>query len=221
MILLANVPIEQKIALIVALVVGLSVHEFAHARTAFALGDLTAYASGRMTLDPRKHIDPFGALVFLFVGFGWARPVPIDPYRLGRRGTLLVALAGPASNVLLAFLALLPLRFGLLTGALAGTSVLILVSFLAFFAVLNVMLAVFNMLPIAPLDGWRVLMGLVPAQTASRLRGYEQMGGLVLIMLILVGRIGNTSVLSLILNPFISAVLFVIAGPELAAQFGY
>lgn len=221
MILLANVPLEQKIALIVALIVGLSVHEFAHARTAFALGDLTAYASGRMTLDPRKHIDPVGALVFLFVGFGWARPVPIDPYRLGRQGTLLVALAGPVSNVILAFLALLPIRFGLLTGVLGGTTVVILASFLAFFAVLNVMLAVFNMLPIAPLDGWRVLMGIVPAETAARLRSYEQVGGVLLLMLILVGRIGNTSILSLILDPLISAVLFVIAGPDLAAQFNY
>jgi Zn-dependent protease len=166
------------LALVVALVGGLTIHEYAHARTAFQLGDLTAYMQGRLTLDPRRHIDPFGALVFLMVGFGWARPVPIDPYRLDRMGTLLVSVAGPLSNLALAAVAGLPLRFGVFgLGTVVG-------GFLFFFAYLNILLAVFNMLPIPPLDGWKVLLGLVPASTAFQLQQLERYAWLALLLLV-------------------------------------
>jgi Zn-dependent protease len=211
MLLVGADPLQLAI-LLVTLVVGLSVHEYAHARTAFQLGDLTAYLSGRMTLNPRAHIDPVGALVFLLAGFGWARPVPIDAFRLGRQGTLVVALAGPVSNVLLALIALAPLRLGIVAiDSLGG-------ALLGFFALLNVILAVFNMLPLAPLDGWKVLLGLVPAHTAYRLQELERYGGMVLLLLILVGRIGGQSVLWLIMAPFIKGLLFVVAGPGLAPR---
>lgn len=200
------------IALITALVVGLTVHEYAHARSAFTLGDRTAFMHGRMKLDPRVHIDPLGALVFLLAGFGWARPVPIDPHRLGRQGTLLVSLAGPVSNTLLATLFLAPLRLGLVA---AGSAVGV---FLGFFALLNVFLAVFNMLPVAPLDGWQVLLGLVPPDAAYRMQELERYGGMVLIMLILIGRVGNVSPLWAIMSPAVKLVLFVVAGPGLAGQ---
>ncbi len=209
--LLRGHPVEA-IALITALVVGLTVHEYAHARMAFGLGDMTAYMSGRMTLNPRAHIDPLGALVFLVAGFGWARPVPVDGYRLGRRGMLLVSVAGPASNVLLAVLFFVPLRLGLVPlGSLPA-------SFLLFFAYLNIVLAVFNMLPVAPLDGWKVLLGVVPATTAFRLQELERYGGMLLLLLILVSRAGGGSLLGAMMAPFIQLLLVLVAGPDLAAQ---
>jgi len=167
--------------LITTLVVGLTVHEFAHAWTANRLGDPTAADLGRLTLDPRKHLDPLGSLVFLVVGFGWAKPVPINPYRLDHRDILLVALAGPVSNLALALLA---------AGtnlALGGTSSPPLVAgLLGFFLFLNVVLAVFNMLPIPPLDGWKVVMGLVPASIAARMRAFEYGPGQVALLVLIV-----------------------------------
>lgn len=213
--------IPDLIPLLTALVVGLTVHEYAHARTAFALGDLTAYASGRMTLNPLSHIEPMGALMFLVAGFGWAKPVPIDPYRLGRQGTLLVALAGPVSNVLLALAALLPLRLGILPVRGAGGGISLLAAALGLFAFLNILLAVFNMLPVAPLDGWRVLIGIVPEQVAYRLQEYERYGGLILIGLIMLSFIGGLSILGRIIYPLAIGLLGLLAGPELAATLGW
>jgi len=177
----------QFIALISALVIGLTCHEFAHAWTANRLGDPTAAELGRLTLDPRRHIDPLGALVFLLVGFGWAKPVPINPYRLSHRQILLVALAGPATNIALATLAALLLRpVQLLPEGLAAVGT----GALAFFLFLNVILAVFNMIPVPPLDGWKVAMGLVPDATAMRMRAFEYgPGQMLLLLLIVAGRV--------------------------------
>lgn len=199
------------LSLLGALIVGLSVHEWAHARAAYALGDPTAYFAGRMTMNPRQHIDPFGALFFLVAGFGWARPVPIDPRRLGSTGTVLVSAAGPGSNVLLAFLALLPLRVGLVAAdSLAG-------GLLGFFALLNIMLAVFNSLPIPPLDGWRIVSGLAPRNLAYRLQEVENFGMIILFGLIVVGSALGVSLLGAIVSPFVRLLLWLIAGSEVMA----
>jgi Zn-dependent protease len=199
------------VALLSALLIGLTVHEYAHARVAYQLGDLTAYMAGRLTLNPMAHIDPLGALVLLMAGFGWAKPVPIDPYRLSRRDVLLVAIAGPVSNVILAALALLPVRFGLIPAdGLMG-------AYLVFFGYLNIVLAVFNMLPIAPLDGWKVLLGVVPADTAFQLQRYEPFGPMVLLVLLVAGRVGGMSPLSRIMDPFINGLLLLLGGTGLVS----
>jgi len=168
------------VALVTTLIVGLTVHEYAHAWTAYKLGDSLAASQGRLTLDPRKHIDPFGALVFLMVGFGWAKPVPIDAWRLDRREILLVALAGPVSNILLATASGLLLRFGVGI-ELVPRSALI---FLVWFTALNLLLAMFNMIPVAPLDGWKVLLGLVPPDWVFKLRQVERYAPMILLALI-------------------------------------
>ncbi|MFQ5459619.1 MAG: site-2 protease family protein [Anaerolineae bacterium] len=175
------------LSLVGVLVVGLTVHEYAHAWTAFRLGDPTASLQGRLSLDPRRHIDPLGALVFLVVGFGWAKPVPIDSYRLGREGTLWVSLAGPASNLALAVVALAPMRL-LGPGGLAGT-------ILTIFGFYNLMLAAFNLIPVSPLDGWKVMLGLVRPETAWRLARYEAQGPMILLLLIFASRLGLPDVL--------------------------
>jgi Zn-dependent protease len=207
MLLLQGYSLADILALLTALVLGFTVHEYAHARVAFALGDLTAYLQGRLTLNPVSHIDPFGALMFLLVGFGWARPVPIDPYRLGRRGTLLVAIAGPLSNVAMAFVAGLPIRLGLLD---PGNP---LAAFLAYFALFQIFLAVFNMLPIAPLDGWKVLLGLVPPQTAAQLSRYESYGPMILLAVLLLGAVGGASVLQTVMGPFVRFLSWLVFWP--------
>jgi Zn-dependent protease len=195
----------EILALLTTLIVGLTVHEYAHAWSAYRLGDPTAREAGRMTLDPRKHIDPLGALMLLVAGFGWAKPVPIDPYRLGRRGTLLVALAGPLSNVALAAAAALGLRLMVAAVApvmpqLALTALTFVAGFLVYFVTLNLVLAVFNSLPVAPLDGWRVLMGVVPPDTAYRLRQIEPYSAMALFALIAFGRVGNFSIFGTIIG---------------------
>lgn len=161
---------------IIAILVAVAVHECAHAWMAKRLGDATAEAEGRLTLNPLAHIDPLGALLFLIVGFGWAKPVPVDPrnFRHPKRDGALVALAGPASNFLLAFLAFVALSF-LVARRGGGTmweflhisspdSVfsLFLVQLLGSLLFVNLALMAFNLFPIAPLDGSRVLAGWIP-----------------------------------------------------------
>lgn len=194
------------LAMLAALVVGFTVHEYAHARVAFQLGDYTAYMQGRLTLDPRKHVDPLGVLVFLMAGFGWAKPVPINPYHLGRRGTLEVSLAGPASNLLLAALGALPVRLGLfgLDTPIGG--------FLYYFASFNIVLAVFNMLPVPPLDGWKVLLGLVPAHVGDLLERVGQFGFMALFALLMVGSLADFPLLSKVMMPFIAFLQWLLLG---------
>lgn len=137
-----------------ALVLSLTIHEFAHAWTADRLGDPTPRRFGRVTLNPARHLDPFGTLLLLLAGFGFARPVPINPNNLGRWGTLWVSAAGPISNLLIALLAGLLLRFLPYSDFTAAVLLTILS--------VNIVLAVFNLIPIPLLDGSRILGALVP-----------------------------------------------------------
>ena len=197
---------EQLLAALVAvgimLLVGFPVHEFSHAYAAFRLGDSTARWQGRLTLDPRVHFDPIGGLM-LVVGalltggrffLGWAKPTPVNPFNLryGRRGEALVAVAGPVSNLIMAVVVAVPVR---LIAMLPDLQTMIdtneIASFLffiaVFFVVINVYLMIFNLLPIPPLDGWKVLLGLVDARTSYTLRQYEQYGFVLLIALVVLG----------------------------------
>lgn len=178
------------IVVAVMLLVGFPVHEFLHAWTAFRLGDNTARWQGRVSLDPRVHFDPMGGLIlgltaiFSAVGggllFGWAKPTPVNPMNLayGRRGEALVAFAGPASNAVIAILVALPMRYVLGDFELAQTVFREPLLELAWnvgelLLILNIVLFIFNLVPIPPLDGWRVLGGIVPAPAARRMRELE------------------------------------------------
>jgi Zn-dependent protease len=182
-------PISQTIALAIVLVVAFSVHEFAHAWTAYQLGDPTAKDAGRLTLDPRKHLDVLGSIMVLAVGFGWAKPVPVNPYYLrnGKAGMAMVAAAGPLSNLILAIIAAVPLKMGLIepyfSSSLLPNPQQIVITFVG----LNVVLLVFNLLPIAPLDGFRVVAGLLPYPSSETFRKLEPIGPVILIFLIIFG----------------------------------
>ena len=187
------------IAVGVIILVAFPVHEFSHAWTAYRLGDSTARYQGRLTLDPRAHFDPIGGVVLIisaiFFRFpiGWARPTPVNPYNLqfGRRGDVLVSVAGPLSNLVLAAAVAIPVRLTWANSGLMGTildslPLALLFNVAVFFVLINVVLFIFNLLPIPPLDGWRALMGLVDARLAYSLRQVEPYGLLLLVGVILI-----------------------------------
>jgi len=216
---------------IIAILVSLSVHEWAHGYAASLLGDPTARVQGRLTLNPIAHLDPMGALMFFLVGFGWAKPVPVNPYyfRHPKRDTALVSLAGPASNLLLGtacFFALVLLApaetsspLALLSGEQTGNvglSVLILTLGAGVF--LNFGLMAFNLLPIAPLDGSKILHLFIPPQFDDLYETTMQRGPFILLGLILLGAFTNFSPLSIwvfgIMN-FVMSILGAVAAPLL------
>ena len=164
-------------------------HEIAHGYAAYAMGDSTAKSMGRLSLNPIHHLDVIGLLSMILFRFGWAKPVPVNPYYFKHRklGMSLVALAGPVSNLLLAFLAI-TIVFGLTLLPVGSEIVFVilqgLVDFFVIFAILNIGLAVFNLIPIPPLDGSKILFSLLPRQTYMRLLQFEQYGFIVLILLL-------------------------------------
>ncbi len=173
------------VAFVVAVVIGITVHEFSHAAVATAQGDFTAKSQGRLTLNPASHLDPLGTLFLIIGGFGWGRPTPFNPLRMRRRraGAAIVGLAGPVSNVLVAILAAIALR-------VTNPSGLEVVSGFAgklFFALveLNVILAVFNLLPIPPLDGSRLLSILLPPSRQNIVYFLDRFGIFLLLGLLL------------------------------------
>ena len=175
---------------VVALVAGFTVHEFSHAITAHGQGDDTPRRMGRLTFNPLRHIDWLGFTLLLIVGFGWARPVQVDPHSLrnGRLGMSWVALAGPLSNFVLAFLFGLLLRFDVLTvgrhlpayGEVAG----LLAVFVFLLVIYNLLLGIFNLIPLPPLDGSKVLGGVLPDALYYPYMRFEPYGWLILVGLV-------------------------------------
>jgi Zn-dependent protease len=197
-----------------ALLIGITVHEFSHALAAFHLGDNTARRMGRLTLNPLAHLDPMGTLLLFIAGFGWGKPVPVNPYALrqGRVGMALVAAAGPVSNIFAAFLFALPIRAGLLAwhsplafNPFLGGGILGLASdVLGFIILFNLILAAFNLLPIFPLDGSKVLLGILPRDMARAFARLEAYGPVLLVLLILMDYITGAGILWRLMGPVIN-----------------
>jgi Zn-dependent protease len=180
--------IYALIAAGIMLLVGFPVHEFCHAWAAYKLGDSTARWQGRLTLNPRVHFDPVGGTMLLITAllssgtwfFGYARPTPVNPMNLsgGRRGEAWVAAAGPLSNLVMAAIVSIPLRILLQDVSILqdlpdrAQQLIVLVPF--YFVMINIFLFIFNLLPVPPLDGWKVLGGLVPSNIAWQMREIEQ-----------------------------------------------
>lgn len=200
---------------IIALIIAITVHEFAHAWTAHELGDSTSSRQGRLTLNPLAHLDPMGSLMILVAQFGWGKPVPVNPYMLRMDPTVgmaLVSVAGPVSNVLTAFLFALPIRFGLLTLAPPGM-VGTLAGLLASIILINLVLAIFNLIPLAPLDGYKVALAFLPANLARQARQLETYGPLILILLIfLPNLIPGVDLLGALLGPPINFLCSLVTG---------
>ena len=174
---------------VAAILLCLTVHETCHGLAAWALGDPTAKRLHRLSLNPIRHIDPFGALMMLVAGFGWAKPVPVDPryFRNPKLGMAVTALAGPVSNLVMAYMALL-LRAVLLAFYHPGSALLEgLVGFCETLAVLNVGLGIFNLIPFPPLDGSKVLGAFLPDRAYFQLMRYERWGMLLLMVLLWLG----------------------------------
>lgn len=192
--------LSRLLAVAIIILVAFPVHEFSHAWAAYMLGDSTARWQGRLTLNPVVHFDPLGGIILAVSTFvsgfiiGWAKPTPVNPYNLrhGRRGEALVAASGPLSNLVMAAAVAVPVRLAfndpglqdlILTNAVAG----LVYNVAFFFVVINALLFVFNLLPIPPLDGWKIVGGLVSARLAYQMRAVEQYGFIILIALIFVG----------------------------------
>lgn len=183
--MLDNLEISTLIARMVALLVAFTVHELAHALTADYLGDPTPRNMGRITLNPIKHLDPFGTIMLLLAGFGWAKPVMVNPMNMRgnpRTAMAIVAVAGPLSNIVLALLGSIVFRLGLVQFSLVPTPTIDYL--LSTFLWINLILAFFNLIPVPPLDGSKILFAILPAELVYRLRPVEQFGFIILIGMI-------------------------------------
>jgi Zn-dependent protease len=195
-----EVMLSRVLVLAVLLLVAFPIHEFAHALAAYRLGDSTARLFGRLTLNPLAHFDPAGGLMLTIsvllvgFGFGWAKPTPVNPRNLegGRWGEAIVAAAGPISNLILAIVAAIPLRFVYATNMDIGFFELVL----QLFIVINLALMLFNLLPIPPLDGSAVLFAFLPPQTAWTLRPLLAQYGVLILILLIFPIFGGRSLLS-------------------------
>tara|TARA_B100000686_G_C16803336_1_gene987855 strand:- start:4531 stop:5166 length:636 start_codon:yes stop_codon:yes gene_type:complete len=208
--LLFRLPPEALVLLIPTLVFALSFHEFAHAWMAYKCGDNTAARMGRLTLNPMAHLDLIGSLMIIFAGFGWAKPVPVNSSLLNnpRKDMMRIAAAGPISNMLLAMFGGILLRilnsFGLLTEV---TLILII-----YFTRINIALAVFNLIPISPLDGSQIFSGYLMKRNPGLAWKIQTYGPQVLFGLILFGYITGFSIIWLVMEPFVSFFMLLFAG---------
>lgn len=209
-----SVNFNNLLITIPAILYALTIHEYFHGWTANKFGDPTARLQGRLTLNPLAHIDILGALCFVFANFGWGKPVPINPYNFKnpRRDNVLVSFAGPASNFVSAFL------FGVIFQLLRNATFIPLnvstnlFNLLLSGIMMNLSLAIFNMIPLFPLDGSHILEGLLPSAMARKYKEIERYGPFILLGLIIMGNYGGISIFSMVLGPPIHYFLRLFTG---------
>ncbi len=198
------------------ILLALTFHEYAHAYVAHRFGDDTAKQNGRLSLNPLRHLDPLGTIMIFLVHFGWAKPVPVNPYRLKnpKKDMLWISAAGPLSNMILALISGLLLRFLFAAAGMPDqNSLMSLVMFMLIMSLqINLALAVFNILPIAPLDGSKILAGLLPARYENAIAQLERYGPFVLIGLIIIGRVADIPILGALIWPFVKFFSKIFAG---------
>jgi Zn-dependent protease len=206
------------ISRIIILLIALPVHELAHAWTAHYFGDTTPERNGRLSFNPLAHLDPIGAIMLLVAGFGWAKPVPVNPYTLEKRSpsaNMLVSIAGVTANLILAILAAIPFRLGLIhMFSVPGTFLPSPTELLLQFIIINLALMLFNLIPLAPLDGEKVLSYLLPPRSGfsrfmDTIRPY---GPLILLVLLVAGRTIGVDVIGWIMGPPLNALFGLLVG---------
>ncbi len=209
--------LQVAIVLAVMLLVAFPVHEFSHALAAYRLGDGTAKLMGRLTLDPRAHFDPTGALMLTISmvafggGIGWAKPTPYNPMNLqgGRWGEAIVSVAGPISNFVLALAAAIPLRYILAT----GMNVPFLANTLYLFIEINLLLMVFNLIPIPPLDGSKVLYAFLDPRTSWQVRAVlNQYGLLILLGAMFLPLFGGQTLINVVFTEVLQPLIALLVG---------
>ncbi|MDA1216403.1 MAG: site-2 protease family protein [Chloroflexi bacterium] len=204
--------VVQLLLLGVAFLAALSIHEFGHAFVAYRLGDTTAQRMGRLTLNPRAHLDPTGTVMLLLAGFGWGKPVQVNPrnFRNGRPGMAMVAVAGPGFNVLLAILLALPFQTGLIDipfsfPTLTDPDLAVWVSAILTYGVfINVILAVFNLLPFSPLDGSQILMGVAPRQWLPYVLRLQVYGPMLLVAVVMLDIFLDLGIIGRVIFPVVN-----------------
>lgn len=203
-----NLLIENPLAFaiaIVSLLLAIAIHEFAHAWAADRLGDPTPRIQGRLTLNPLVHLDPIGTGLLILAGFGWGKPVQFDPYNLSnpRRDAALISFAGPLSNLILASIAALLFNFGLFQNFENGLVYEVLFRFIY----LNVLLAIFNLIPIHPLDGGKILVGLLPDNLADDWDRILKQYGMILLIILILPIFNGAPLASQIVTPAIRLIV--------------
>ncbi|NJD58760.1 MAG: site-2 protease family protein, partial [Anaerolineae bacterium] len=194
------------------------VHEFAHAWSADRFGDTTPRANGRLTLNPLAHLDPIGTLMMILVGFGWAKPVPVNPYALQKRSSaapMLVSLAGPMSNLLMAIIASIPFRVGLVSTHAIKLPTGLLPSlpwFLTTFIYINLLLMLFNLIPLFPLDGEKVLEYFLPPAGVRILDTIRPYSPIILMAILFVLPMIGINLLGTILIPALTSLTRLLIG---------
>ena len=204
----SNIDPQIIVLLIPALVFSLSFHEFAHAWMAYRLGDSTAARMGRLTLNPMSHLDPIGSLALLLMGFGWAKPVPVDAryFENPRKDMVKVAAAGPISNIILAIIAAFVLRLLFDTDLLSNS----VKTFFIIFMQINITLAVFNLLPVSPLDGSQILSPFLEKQFGPDIVWKMQVyGPRVLFIIIIFSMVTDIHIFSFIITPIFNLFILI------------
>jgi Zn-dependent protease len=217
--MLFDLNLPTLISRIFVLLTAFAVHEFAHAWTADRFGDPTPRNNGRLTLNPMAHLDPMGSLMLIVVGFGWAKPVPVNPYALARRSSaamMWVSLAGPASNLLMALIAAIPFQLGLVSAFAAFTNpgeILPSLDKLLFeFVYINLLLMLFNLIPLAPLDGEKILYYLLPASGQKIMDSIRPYGPMILLAVLFLGPLLGFNIIGSLIGPPLSALISVLTG---------
>ena len=198
--------VESFLILAPPILLAITFHEYAHGWTAMKFGDPTAKMMGRLTLNPLVHLDPIGTLMLFLVHFGWAKPVPVDPRYFSdpKRQMLWVALAGPVANMILAFFSGILIIGFASSNFMFSSNTAIIGNMLVYSLQINLALAVFNMLPIPPLDGSKILRGLLPYEYEHIAFQMEQYGPWVLMSIILFGMMTGVSLFWIFIGPFVS-----------------